>query len=267
MPAKSGASHAAAAFLSIIIGVIISNYLAAHGGVLNAISVRVGRIITGLIGIEFPSELVGLIIISTFLAFLWGIAYHYARNGGGSRGKNNVYADKYNTENRTMSAESLSRSGTADAGQHAYRTLKTVKAADEELSAKLQREFDEAKSRLDDIHDRCYDAGNRKYANHVTSVINSVTNLERVATQVTRRLSDVDQVAERPVDTHQQDLAGTHERLVKRVAELGNTIRDVHETSSEPDEEFFHRCDLLVRDIERALNSREDVVEQLGEST
>lgn len=265
MPAKSGISHAAAAFLSIIIGVFISNYLAAHDAVLNTISARIGQITTNLIGTALPSELTGLLIISTLLSFLWGITYHYARHGDGNRPKNKVNADRYTAMGGTMSAKSMRSSEPTDADEHAYRTPETVIAADEALHIRLQREFDEAKSRLDDIHDRCYDAGNRECASRVTSVINSIADLERAVTQVTGRLSDAEQVAERPIDTHEQGLTDTHERLVERGASLGKTIRDAHETSSEPDEGFFHQCELLVSDIERAVDAREDVIEQLGE--
>jgi len=80
MPVKSGASHALAAFTTIILGAVISNFLNAHSSVLRDLSSTVGGFVTTVGGVDLSNTLVGLLVISTFLSFLWGVAYHIARH-------------------------------------------------------------------------------------------------------------------------------------------------------------------------------------------
>lgn len=80
MPAKSGLSHGLAAFTAIILGSFISNWLAAHESVLTGLTVSVGQVVTGLVGIEASDTLAGLVVVGFWLAFVWGLAYHVARH-------------------------------------------------------------------------------------------------------------------------------------------------------------------------------------------
>lgn len=80
MPAKSGFSHAFAAFASIIIGSFLSNYLAAHESVLTNMTQTAGRWLTATIGVPASSTVVGMLLVSSILAFVWGVAYHVARH-------------------------------------------------------------------------------------------------------------------------------------------------------------------------------------------
>jgi hypothetical protein len=80
MPAKSGASHAVAAFLSIIIGSFLSNYLAAHESVLTGVTRAVGDRLVTTLGVPAPEVVAGMLVVSSVLAFLWGVAYHLARH-------------------------------------------------------------------------------------------------------------------------------------------------------------------------------------------
>jgi hypothetical protein len=81
MPAKTGASHAVASFVTIIIGAFLSNYLSTHSSVLWGLTRRAGDAVTSLLGIRLPEVMIGIVVIATVLSFLWGIAYHYSRHG------------------------------------------------------------------------------------------------------------------------------------------------------------------------------------------
>lgn len=80
MPTKSGLSHGLAAFMSIILGTIISNYLSAHETILTNVTKIAGEIIVGVLGLNQLSTVAGMLLISSILAFLWGVAYHVARH-------------------------------------------------------------------------------------------------------------------------------------------------------------------------------------------
>ena len=80
MPAKSGLSHGFAAFTSILLGSLLSNYLAAHQSLLTDLTVTVGRTVVGLVGLTVPRNVAGLLILGTVISFCWGIAYHVARH-------------------------------------------------------------------------------------------------------------------------------------------------------------------------------------------
>ena len=82
MPAKSGASHALAAFTTVVLGAVISNVLNAHSREIRDVSAGIGSLITSATGVDVPSSLAGLAVVATLLSFLWGVAYHYARHGG-----------------------------------------------------------------------------------------------------------------------------------------------------------------------------------------
>jgi len=80
MPAKSGASHGLAAFTTIILGAMISNFLNAHSQILREFSSVVGGIATAVTGVDLSNTLAGLLVVATVLSFLWGVAYHLARH-------------------------------------------------------------------------------------------------------------------------------------------------------------------------------------------
>lgn len=80
MPAKSGLSHGFAAFTSILLGSLLSNYLSAHQSLLTDLTVAAGRAAVGLVGLRVGRQVAGLLVIGSALAFCWGIAYHFARH-------------------------------------------------------------------------------------------------------------------------------------------------------------------------------------------
>lgn len=80
MPAKSGLSHAFAAFTSILIGSLLTNYLTAHEALLTDLTVAAGRLVIGAAGLDAPRTVAGLLVVGSVLSFCWGIAYHFARS-------------------------------------------------------------------------------------------------------------------------------------------------------------------------------------------
>jgi hypothetical protein len=80
MPAKSGLSHGFAAFTSIILGTIVSNYLSAHDTILTKITHTTGELIISTLELNQPRTVAGMLLISSILAFLWGVTYHTARH-------------------------------------------------------------------------------------------------------------------------------------------------------------------------------------------
>jgi len=80
MPTKSGLSHGFATFISILLGTVISNYLSAHKTIFTRATRSAGDIFTTSLGINQSNTIVGMLLISSVLAFMWGVAYHLARN-------------------------------------------------------------------------------------------------------------------------------------------------------------------------------------------
>jgi hypothetical protein len=81
MPAKTGASHAVASFVTILLGAFISNYLSAHSSVLWGMTRGAGGTVTSLLGLDLPEVMTGILVIATGLSFVWGVAYHFSRHG------------------------------------------------------------------------------------------------------------------------------------------------------------------------------------------
>lgn len=266
MPAKSGASHALAAFLSIIIGAFISNFLSAHVRVLTAASERVGGAITGLTGAVVPEETAGLLVISTFLAFLWGVAYHYARQRTESGPKDYTSNTQQSDGNPPMTQHRGSGASEGEISPSAYRTVGTAWRADERLRTDLQRTLEEAKSRLDDVHDRCYDAEQRELADRVTSLVHSVTQAERTISRMTDGSGSSGQAADNVDEDLRTDLTATHSRVIEVGEDLLQTVRTAHEEAPEVADSRLDECEKQLRELERALADRQDHVRKLDET-
>ncbi|MFB6136031.1 MAG: hypothetical protein ABEJ04_04660 [Halobacteriaceae archaeon] len=80
MPVKSGASHAVASFLSIIVGSLLSTYLSAHSGTLRWVTAFVGEHLGSALGVPVSNTLAGIAVVATALSFVWGVAYHFSRH-------------------------------------------------------------------------------------------------------------------------------------------------------------------------------------------
>jgi len=266
MPAKSGASHATAAFVSIVIGAFISDFLAAHAEVLTAASERIGRAIAELTGAVVPEEVAGLLAISTFLAFLWGVAYHYPNQRSATGPKDYTADDKRSGSESPMVQRTSSIDEAVDADNPTYRTV-AARRADELLCAELRRTLDEARSRLDDAHDRCVDAGRRDRAGRVTELDDAITRAERTIDRMTgpsRQSASTDGGVN---DRIRDRLAETHGQVVEAGENLLESVRAVHEASPDVAETHLKECEERFQTLERALADRRDALQELGETT
>lgn len=277
MPAKTGASHAAAAFLSILLGTFISDLLDAHLGLIAGASTGIGGLLTSIPGISLSDEVAGFLVISTVLAFFWGVAYHYSRHGFGQP-KNYVSDEQSQRQGQQMSTQSngvpdqLGNIDQHDGGS--YSSIRAMQLTDERLKSRLARDVDEIKSRLDNVHDRLYDAGNRADAKQVQSIVESIIQLERTLSESSIRataLQDADDTGtnrEAGVSKQtQKRLVSTHDRLVESSEELLATARTTHHSSPDQlDTELIETCERLVDSIDRTLEERQDILRTEGEN-
>jgi hypothetical protein len=81
MPAKTGTSHALAAFASLIVGSMLSKYVWAYTPPLAEVGVTVGRLLESLTGAPLSQELTGGLVVIPALSFVWGVVYHLGRHG------------------------------------------------------------------------------------------------------------------------------------------------------------------------------------------
>lgn len=82
MPAKSGVSHGLAAFVTLIIGTILSKLVWDMVPPLGELSLRIIRTIRSLTGVDIPvnEQFAGTIVVMIGLSFLWGVVYHLGRH-------------------------------------------------------------------------------------------------------------------------------------------------------------------------------------------
>jgi hypothetical protein len=82
MPAKTGASHALGAFVSLIVGSVLSKYVWTYTPPLAEASAAVGRSVAAVVGTPLPRDLAGGLVVVVGLSFVWGVVYHLGRHGG-----------------------------------------------------------------------------------------------------------------------------------------------------------------------------------------
>ncbi|WP_251328772.1 hypothetical protein [Haloplanus pelagicus] len=80
MPAKTGASHALSAFVSLIVGTVLSKYVWTYTPPLAEAGAVAGRHLSGLIGTPIAPETTGGLVVVLLLSFVWGVIYHLARH-------------------------------------------------------------------------------------------------------------------------------------------------------------------------------------------
>jgi hypothetical protein len=265
MPAKSGASHASAAFLSIVLGALISNVLSAHAGLLGDTVEGVGSLVATIPGLSLSEDVTGLLVVSTLLAFLWGVAYHYSQHSGRSSRKNYMSSEQFSEQSAQMSAGVNGlpdiESGETGSRDHLYRSVDAAQQAEQQLRSRLQRDLDDLKSRLDDIHDRRYDANDTEAAQRVSELVESVTGIERTLGATRSEPFGGDS---RLSDRRRQSLVETHDRLVETSDELLAAVRHVHHTG-ETGPEFFTTCNQSLTELEQAVTDRRDAIRNTGD--
>ena len=80
MPAKSGASHALAALVSIVLGAVISSYIEVYAEPIAGVTEWIGGLVVTQAGLPLPEEMSGALVVIAVLSFVWGVAYHVARH-------------------------------------------------------------------------------------------------------------------------------------------------------------------------------------------
>jgi len=80
VPAKTGASHALAALVSMLAGSVLSKYVSEVVPPLASTGEAVSSLLVAATGVALPRPLTGSLVIVLALSFVWGTIYHYARH-------------------------------------------------------------------------------------------------------------------------------------------------------------------------------------------
>ncbi|QLH79839.1 hypothetical protein HZS55_22190 [Halosimplex rubrum] len=80
MPAKTGASHALAALVSMLAGTVLSKYVWELLPPLASVGESVSAGLVAATGVALPRPLSGSLVVILGLSFVWGTIYHYARH-------------------------------------------------------------------------------------------------------------------------------------------------------------------------------------------
>ncbi|WP_336038038.1 hypothetical protein [Halobacterium yunchengense] len=83
MPAKTGASHGVAAFVTLMVGTTLSKFVWDLMPPLGEVSLLVVRALQSTTGASIPvtEEFAGSLVVMVGLSFLWGVVYHFSRHG------------------------------------------------------------------------------------------------------------------------------------------------------------------------------------------
>jgi hypothetical protein len=83
MPASSGASHGLSAFVTLVIGAMLSKYVWQLVPSLGEVSLLAIVTIRSLTGAEIPvsEQIAGMVVVMIALSFVWGVVYHVGRHG------------------------------------------------------------------------------------------------------------------------------------------------------------------------------------------
>ncbi|WP_340100845.1 hypothetical protein [Salinibaculum salinum] len=83
MPAKTGGSHASAAFVSMLIGTTMSKYIWELVPPIGEATLLLLGVIEAIPGLSVPvtEEFGGALLVILTLSFAWGVVYHVSRHG------------------------------------------------------------------------------------------------------------------------------------------------------------------------------------------
>ena len=82
MPASSGASHGVAAFVTLILGTVLSKFIWNLVPPLGQLSLVTIQTIQSLTGANIPTteRFAGAVVVMIRFSFLWGVVYHLGRH-------------------------------------------------------------------------------------------------------------------------------------------------------------------------------------------
>lgn len=254
MPAKTGASHAIASFGSIVLGA----YISAHTSLVTGISQSIGESVLATVGLSLPESVTGMLLISTGLAFLWGVAYHFARHG--SEGTPSSQEPNAATSQPDQQAGIDVPAPLATVVTGSYSSTESITSADAEVRSHLNAELSAAGSILDGAHDRLVEAGDRDAADRAGSLAEAIRQAEgRLTTRQSAVSTDIISLRDRTaiVSIH-TDLVTAVNRLVVELEALEQSV------PADPAEEHFETARRRLRDLETALDHRQQRLDQGG---
>lgn len=81
MPTKTGASHGIAAFVTLLIGTMLSKFVWDILPPVGELSLTAMTFLNTQIGLDVPTSerFAGTIVVMAVLSFLWGVVYHVGR--------------------------------------------------------------------------------------------------------------------------------------------------------------------------------------------
>jgi hypothetical protein len=83
MPATTGASHGLAAFVTMIVGTMLSKFVWDLVPPLGEVSLLTIETVQNTTGADVPvsENFAGALVVMVGLSFLWGVVYHFGRHG------------------------------------------------------------------------------------------------------------------------------------------------------------------------------------------
>ncbi|MFT4921436.1 MAG: hypothetical protein ACI8XM_000633 [Haloarculaceae archaeon] len=253
MPAKTGASHAIASLGSILLGA----YISAHTSLVTGISQSIGESVLSAIGVSLHESVTGMLLISTGLAFMWGIAYHFARHGSETNVDSSTTAP--GSEPVPQGAIDLPEP-LENVVTEPYSSPDSIATADAEVRSHLLAELSGAGSVLDDVHDRLVDAGERDTAERASLLAESVRQIDQKLTtrQDAVRADAVSLQGRSAIVSIHADLVTAADQFRDELDTLGQSV------PQDPAEEHFETANRRLHDLEMALNHRERRLELGG---
>ena len=253
MPAKTGASHAIASFGSIVLGA----YISAHTSLVTGISRSIGESVLSTAGLSLPESVTGMLLISTGLAFLWGVAYHFARHGSG--------APSAPSQPDAPASEPVQSDGIAVleplAGvvSEPYSSPDSIASADAEIRSHLTSELSVARTILNDVHDRLVEVDDRDAADRAGSLAETVRQVEQQLTAFRDTVpADAVSLHDRPA------MVAVHADLVTAVDRLHEELDALDQSYPDADGEHFETAHRRIRDLQTALERRQQRLDQGG---
>ena len=249
MPAKTGASHAIASFGSIVLGA----YISAHTSLVTGISRSIGDSVLSTVGLSLPESVTGMLLISTALAFLWGIAYHFARHSSEAASASAAADLSTPPQPDAVDVPEPLR----DVVSEPYSSPDSIASVDAEVRSHLATELAAAGSVLDDVHDRLVESGDRDAAARVGSLAETVRQAEQ------RITSPQDGISTDAVSLRDRSaVVSIHTDLVAAIDRLHEELDALEQSLPNPAGEHFETVHRRLRDLETALERRQQRLDQ-----
>lgn len=258
MATTSGASHAIAAFIGILISGLISNFLGTYATVFTDLGGVIGETVTGMLGVSLPATTTGHLLVATILAFAWGVAYHYARHG-----------TETDTEIEIESEPSPSTNGPSDGvgvpevlagvvtSEYVVDEIHTVdRQVQKHISTVLA---DGIEPRLTESHDRLVAEDQRDIAEQISSLQSDIDHLERSLSSFS-----AESIVNRDQTTQLKD---THVTLVESATALKATSETLLSATRDGDvESALKNCRTQYRALRDAHETRKQIIEQASDT-